>query len=170
MKYILLFLFGTSFLFAASDVNISETDIVQRVINFVIFIAILWYLVADKLKQMFSNRREQIVSRLNQAQDKLESAKKSKKEALKKLEEAKERATQMVALAKKEAYMISQKFDEQFKLDVENMIKSNEILMEFEQKQMERKVVEEVLCELFKTQASSFEVSKYVNILNKKVA
>lgn len=170
MKYILLFLLGTSFLFAASDVNISQTDIVQRVINFVIFIAILWYFVADKLKKMFSNRREQIVNRLNQAQDKLELAKKSKKEALKKLEETKERAAQMIALAKKEAYMISQKFDEQFKLDVENMIKSNEILMEFEQKQMERKVVEEVLCELFKTQASSFEVSKYVNILNKKVA
>lgn len=170
MKYILLFLFGTSFLLAASDVNISQTDIVQRVINFVIFIAILWYFVADKLKKMFSDRREQIITRLNQAQDKLQLAKKSKEEALKKLEEAKERATQMVATAKKEAYMISQKFDDQFKADVENMIKNNEILMEFEQKQMERKVIEEVLSDLFKTPASSFEVSKYVSILNQKVA
>ncbi|PAF53461.1 hypothetical protein BKH42_05925 [Helicobacter sp. 13S00482-2] len=169
IKYILFFLLGGSALFA-TDVNISQTDIVERVINFLIFLAILWYLIADKLKQMFASRRNQIVSRLNQAQDKLKVAKKSKEEALKRLDDAKQRATDMIALAKKEAYMISQKFDEQFKLDIENMIKSNEAIMEFERKQMERKVIREILSDLFNTQASSFDTSKYIDILNKKVA
>ncbi|MDO7252748.1 F0F1 ATP synthase subunit B [Helicobacter cappadocius] len=169
MKYILLFLLGSSMLFAA-DVNISQTDIVERTINFFIFLAILWYFVADKLKYIFTNRREQIVLRLNQTQEKLKIAKKAREEAIKRLDEAKERATDMVALAKKEAYLVSQKLDEQFKLDVENMIKNNEALMEFERKRMEKKVVEEILSRLFQTDASSFDVSKYVNILNKRVA
>ncbi|PAF49902.1 hypothetical protein BKH41_00955 [Helicobacter sp. 12S02232-10] len=169
MKYILFLLFSVSFLFGA-DVNISDTDIVERVINFVIFVAILWYLTADKLRELFANRKEKISKKLDEVQDKLKTAKKAKEQALRRLEEAKEKASDMVITAKKEAYLVMQKIDGQFKIDIENIIKNNDILMDFEQKKMEREVVEEVLSELFKTKIASFETSDYINILNKKVA
>ncbi|WP_180675671.1 F0F1 ATP synthase subunit B [Helicobacter sp. 11S03491-1] len=169
MKYIVLLLFCTSCLFA-QEVNISDTDIVERVINFVIFLAILWYFVADKLKQIFVSRREGIAKKLNEVQDKFKNAKKEKEQALRKLEEAKEKASDMLAIAKKEAYLIAQKIDEQSKSDIEHLIKNNEILMDFEQKKMEKQVVDEILSELFKTKTSSLEISDYIHILNKKVA
>ncbi|PAF44218.1 F0F1 ATP synthase subunit B [Helicobacter sp. 11S02596-1] len=169
MKYILFLLLPASLLFGA-DVNVSDTDIVERVINFVIFVAILWYLVADKLKNVFATRREKISKRLDEVQDKLKTAKKAKEQALRRLEEAKEKASDMVATAKKEAYLVMQKIDEQSKIDIENIMKNNETLMDFEQKKMEREVVEEILLELFKTKIGSFETSDYINILNKKVA
>lgn len=170
MKYIFLFLLSFSILLGADNVNISETDIVQRVINFVIFIAIIWYFVADKLKKMFSDRREGIVKKLQDVQDQLKEAKKSKEQALRKLEESKERALDMIATAKKEAYLITQKIDEQSRIDIEHIIKSNENLMDFEQKKMEKEVIDEILNELFKTEVCTFETADYVNILNKKVA
>ena len=47
MKKLLVVLIGT-FLFASEG---GETDIVARVINFLIFVAILWYLIADKVSK-----------------------------------------------------------------------------------------------------------------------
>ncbi|PAF52734.1 F0F1 ATP synthase subunit B [Helicobacter sp. 13S00477-4] len=168
MKYLFCFLFGASFLFGA-DINLSDTDIVERVINFVIFIAIIWYLLADKLKKLFSDRRESIAKKLDEVQEKLKIANKTKEQALQKLEEAKEKAIDIVAIAKKEAYLIVQKIDEQSKVDIENLIKNNEILMDFEQKKMEKEVIQDILFELF-SQEASFENSDYLNILNKKVS
>ncbi|PAF48588.1 hypothetical protein BKH46_00525 [Helicobacter sp. 12S02634-8] len=153
-----------------SEVDISDTDIVERIVNFVIFIAILWYLAADKLKELFATRRENIAKKLEEVQDKLKTAKKAKEQALRKLEESKSKATDMVATAKKEAYLVMQKIEEQSRVDIENIIKNNEILMDFEQKKMEREVVEEILTELFKTKVGTFETSDYIHILNKKVA
>ena len=39
-----------------------ETDIVERTINFVIYIAILYYLAADKIKAIFVARQESLRS------------------------------------------------------------------------------------------------------------
>lgn len=168
MKYTLLLLFLSGFSFGAGG-NVAETDIVQRIINFVIFIAILWYFVADKLKELFVSRRQTISEKLDVVQDKLRSSKKEKEQVLRRLEEARETAADIVATAKREAYLAIQKIDEQSKMDIEHIIKNNEVLMGIEQKKVEREVADEILLELFKTKTSILETSEYIGILNKRV-
>lgn len=167
MRIILCFFVAFSSLIFASAVDISKTDIVERSINFIIFIAILWYLLAGKLKAFFGARREKIAQRLSEVQEKLKIAKNNKEQALRKLEEAKEQASQILANAKKEAYLIAQKIEEQSSVDIEIMRKNSEILMEFEQRKMEKEVVDEVLQEVFAQ--SKLNTTEYVNILEKKV-
>jgi F-type H+-transporting ATPase subunit b len=50
MKKFLLFLAGV---LAFASEGSGHTDIIPRTINFIIFVAILWYLVGDKVKRFF---------------------------------------------------------------------------------------------------------------------
>lgn len=160
------FLLFSTFLFA-SAVDLSQTDMLERTINFVIFIAILWYFFAAKAKEFFVSRREKIADRLSEVQEKLKIAKNDKEQALRKLEEAREKAAEILEIAKKEAYMVAQKIEEQTSVDIETMRKNTEVLMDFEQRKMEKEVVEEVLQEVFLQ--SELNTTEYINILEKKV-
>lgn len=167
MRYILgLILFSLTFLFA-NAIDFSQTDFIERSINFVIFVIILWLLLAKKAKAFFLARSERISNQLLEVQEKLKIAKNHKEQALRRLEEAKENATEILANAKREAYMIEQKIEEQSRRDIENMIKNTELLMDFEQKRMEKEVVDEVLEEVFSQ--STLNTAEYVNIIEKKV-
>ena len=63
--------------------SIQESDFIQRVINFVIFVAILWYFAAGPIKGLFVNRRNAIMARLQEVQDNLHKAKRDKESAQK---------------------------------------------------------------------------------------
>ncbi len=151
----------------AAAVDISQTDIKWRVINFVIFVAIVWVLVAKHAKAFFAARREKISLQLSEMQERLKEVKIQKEQALRRLEEAKKDALEIIASAKKEAYLLTQKIEEQSRYDIENLIKNTENLMEFEQRRMEKEVISEVLDEVFKkTQLHSAD---YGAIIEKKV-
>ena len=73
----IIFLVLPSFLLAS--VSIEQSDFVERVINFVIFIAILWYFAFDPIKGIFINRKNAIAARLQEAQDNLQKQSKKRK-------------------------------------------------------------------------------------------
>ena len=75
-----------------ASASIEETDFVQRVINFVIFVAILWYFAFDSIKGIFVNRKNAIAARLQEAQNNFHKVKQEKEAAQKRLEESKERS------------------------------------------------------------------------------
>ena len=93
MKKLLLVLVGT-FLFAGGGEG--ETDIVVRVINFSIFVAILWYLMADKVIGFFRERKESIARKFQEVEDRLKKTKEQKEMLKTKLEEAKVKANEIV--------------------------------------------------------------------------
>ena len=66
-----------------------ETDIVQRTVNFIIFAAILWYLLADKIKAFFASRTLGIQAELDKVQDTLKASQDKVADAQKKLVDAK---------------------------------------------------------------------------------
>lgn len=168
-RYVLAFACLGSIAYASS-VDISQTDFSERAINFVIFVAILWYLAADKLKALLKNRQQGIASRFEEVQDKVKAAKKSREQAQKNLEEAQKKAAEIVSTAKKEAVIVAQKYEEQCNADIENMKKSHDALMHFEQRKAQAEVVESVLDEVFGGEAGKIQTEEYVRILNKKVA
>lgn len=73
----------------ASEGAETNYDIVQRTVNFIIFAAILWYLLADKIKAFLANRTLSIQSELDKVQETLKASQDKVADAQKKLEEAK---------------------------------------------------------------------------------
>jgi len=60
-----------------------ETDFLPRLVNFIIFAAILYYFVADLIKNFFTGRSKEISSKLEEVQNRLKATKKKQKRMLK---------------------------------------------------------------------------------------
>ena len=157
-----------SFLLASA--NIEESDFIPRVINFVIFLAILWYFAFESIKGIFTTRKNTIATRLQEVQDNLHKAKQERENAQKRLEESKERAKEIVSSAKQEEYLIRQKYDEQIKRDIEILKHSLEANIEFEHRKAVQQSVENLLNELTKSQNLQLNKEDYVNIITKRIS
>jgi len=108
------------------------TDFVPRLVNFLIFAAIIWYFVAEPVKNFFTGRSAQIASRLEEVQNRLKETKRAKEEAEKEYEAALKTAEEIIESAKKEAQLLAKKLDEQLKAELENLEKLQEEKMEVE--------------------------------------
>ncbi len=64
-----------------------ETDYIPRIFNFTIFVGILYYLLANPIKNFFKGRKEGIANQLKEIEAKLQASKDEKKEAEARVEE-----------------------------------------------------------------------------------
>ncbi len=146
------------------------TDFWPRLVNFAIFAAILWYLIADKIKAFFVGRSEGIAAQLSTIQEKLKASKEEKEQAIKKAEEAKESAVSLVETAKKEAKILSEKIAKDLELEIAALKKAHAERQEAEEKKMAREVVNEVLEEMFQGKGVGLKNEDLLSIIKKKVA
>ena len=146
MKKLLFILIGTS-LFASGA---AETDIVARVINFLIFVAILWYLIADKVIAFFRERKEKIANKFQEVEKKLKKTKEQKELLKAKLEEAKIKANEIVEDSKKEAEVIYNDIIKEAKEEVELYKKHFEEFKEIEIKKAKQEALKEFLEDVLK--------------------
>ncbi len=146
------------------------TDIVPRTVNFLIFAAILYYLIADKIKAFFADRTTGIAKQLTEIQEKLNSVKEEKEQAQKEAEEAKVKAKELVEVAKKEAVMLAEKIESDAKSEIEHLKRALQERMEIEEKKMTKEVVAEVIDEMFAKGKIALSNEEFVNIIKKKVA
>lgn len=167
LKYTFLLLLPTFLLAGGGD---GGTDIVERTINFSIFAAILYYLIADKAKEFFTGRTKDIADRLSSLEAKVQETKDLKDEATAKVETAKKSSKEIIELAHKEVEMQSSKLKESFENDVKYLEKSYEDKKEILQKKMTGEVVSEVIGDLFADGGVTLGEDELVNIINKKVA
>jgi F-type H+-transporting ATPase subunit b len=170
MRVLLLILgvFLTS-LFAneAAHVSIAKTDFIPRVVNFIIFVGILWYLLADKIKVFYSSRSKNIADSFAKVEEKLRESKQEKELLKTKVEEAHKRAEEIIQTAKKEAELIKARIIENAKAEIDIMNKQFEEYKLYEESKMKKEVVAEYLSNLTKDiHLSSEEVA---NIVTKKV-
>ncbi len=167
MKKWLLFMFAVISLNASEAVS-TGTDIVARTINFLIFAGILWYLVGDKVKTFFENRKNEIATKFQEAERILEESKKEKEELEAKVKEAKLKAEEMIETAKKEANLVSEKILNSAKEEINIKRKHFEEYKENEIKKAKRRAVKEFLTSVFEdVHLSSEDAAK---IVLKKVA
>ncbi|WP_120928695.1 F0F1 ATP synthase subunit B [Helicobacter pylori] len=153
----------------ATGLDISQTDIIERSLNFLLFAGILWYFLAKKLHSFLHSKSLEISKRLEEIQAQLKVSKENKKKLLKELEQAKEKAELIISDANKEAYTITQKYELQTKMDVENLIKNSKALMDLEVKKIKRELVESVFKDLRGSKKVSFNVQDCVNILKQRL-
>lgn len=153
---ILCFLFVTLVCAFSSEVSLAHSDFVERSINFLIFVLIFWYFGAGKIKEIFTSRTKSISESFQRVQEEEQKIKREKEKAKFELEEAKQKAQEIIALAKRESYMIAQKFED--RLDRE--IKS--INLAFEQKiaQEEKTMVEEEVYSVLQKFEQHLDVSQ----------
>jgi len=146
MKKTVLFLslFGV---FAFASEAAGHTDIIPRTINFLIFVAILWYLAGNKIVNFFKQRRENIAKKFQEIEEKLKESK-ARKEALKaELENAKVKAREIVENAKKEAELLESKIKAQTEEEIKILQKQFEEFKKYETQKAKKEVVEAFLNE-----------------------
>jgi len=154
----------------ASEMKDGGSDIVQRTVNFILFVGIIWYLIAEPVKNYFASRSQGIANELKKVQEKLDESITLKKEALAKITEAEKFAEELAAKSKKESKVINDEIIAQGELEVETLVKQNLSKREFEERKMVREVVEDIVSETLKQNADSFDREAMANVILKKVA
>ena len=144
-------------------------DIVPRTINFIVFAAILYYFIANPIKNAYKGRIADIAARLDNIEQKLKDSKAKKDDALRRVEEAKANAASLVEIARKEAVLISERIKEETRQEVTNLEKSFQDQKEFEKRRMVKSVVGEILNEIFASDSVKMDQSELINIMLKRV-
>ncbi len=170
MSRILVVMLMISTCALASSGEGSDTDIVQRTVNFIIFAGLIWYLVAEPVKNYFASRSQGIADELQKVQDRLNESIALKKEAIARISEAEKYAEELAIASKKENKLLNDKIMAQCELELETLSKQNVSLMDFEQRKMVRSVVEDVLNEVLGQSSESFDKESMANVILKKVA
>ncbi len=167
-RILVLTLMMSTYALASSGEN--GTDIVQRTVNFLLFAGLVWYLVAEPVKNFFASRSQEISNELKRVQEKLNESVSLKKEALAKITEAEKFAEELVVSSKKENKVLNDKIMAQCEVELDNLFKQNATLKDFEQRRMVRFVVEEILNEVISKSSDSFDKEAMANVILKKVA
>ena len=170
MSRILVLMLSISTLALASDAGQGGTDIVQRTVNFVLFAGLIWYLVAEPVKNFFQARSQSIADELKKVQDKLNESIALKKEAQAKISDAEKFAEELAVSSKKENKVINDNIMMQCEADLETLSKQHTSLTEFEQRRMVRTVVENVLNNVLSESSKDFDKEAMANVILKKVA
>ena len=147
-----------------------ETDFWPRVFNFVIFASLLYYLLANPIKNFFKGRTEGISAQLNEIEMKLQAAKDEKKEAQNRLEESTKRAEEIIADAKAEAVILAEKIAKSNQNDLAILEKQFEEKMALEERKSAREAIDEILSDNITNDDIMLDEAKVVEIISRKVA
>lgn len=167
MRVLLFLLCFSSFVLAAPSGS-GEYDIVPRTVNFIIFVAILFYLLAKPVKSFYLNRIASISSRLEDIQKKVLESKNKRLEAIKSLEDAKKESVSAISLAHKEAENIAKKIKSDAKNDMLILEKAFDEQQAYESRKMQKDVIAKALSEIF--DENSLKQDDIANIILKKVS
>lgn len=147
-----------------------ENDFWQRVVNFTIFASVLYYLIANPIKNFFIGRKEGISAQLQEIEEKLQAAKDAKKDAQTRVEESERKADQIIADAKNEAVILAQKIAELNEEDLLLMAKHLEDRMSQDKRTSAREAIDEILSDNITNDDIMIDASKVIDIISKKVA
>ncbi len=156
-----------SLLASSGDV---ETDILQRTVNFFIFVAILYYLLADKARAFFSGRSASIQGELDKVQQVLKESETKVTDAKTGLEDAKKLASEIVESANADITSIKQTIEDTITQEIAGLSKSLDDKVEVETRKVKKEVVSEILEELLNTDNIALSQEELANIILKKVA
>lgn len=147
-----------------------STDILPRTVNFIIFIAIGYYLLADKIKEYFANRTSSIQSELDKVQQLLKESEVKVKAAEQEIENSKKLALDIIESANADVSSLKTKISEAMKQEIDYLSKSFDDKVEIETKKVKTEVVEDILEELLSSDNISLSDDDLSNIVLKKVS
>ncbi len=167
---VLVLMISTYALASSGAAEHAGTDILQRTVNFAIFTALIWYLIAEPVKNYFVGRSKGIADELKKVQEKLNESILNKKEALAKISEAEKFAEALKVSSKKENKILNDKIMLQCETDLEILSKHQVSLKKFDERKMVRQVVVDVLDKVLSQSSKGFDKESMVSVILKKVA
>jgi len=147
-----------------------ETDILERSVNFFIFVSILYYLLADKLKTLFTDRTNSIRSELDKVQDLLKESEAKVSGAKLEVENAKKIANDLIVAAKNDVASIKNKIEVAVEQEIAFLSKSFDEKTNLELRKVKKEVVESILDQLLSNDNIALSQDEVANIILKKVA
>ncbi|MCF6243978.1 MAG: F0F1 ATP synthase subunit B [Sulfurovum sp.] len=146
------------------------TDFLPRAFNFIIFASLLYYLLANPIKNFFNDRKEGIASQLKEIEEKLQAAKDEKKEAQVRLKDSEQKATQIIDDARKEADLLAKKINDVNANDLKNIEKQLAEKISLAERKSVKDTIDEVLGENITKDDIILDENKVIDIISKKVA
>jgi len=147
-----------------------ESDFVPRLVNFTIFAALLYYLLANPIKDFFKGRTEGISAQLNEIEEKLKAAKNEEEAAKKNLKDSEKKAAEIIVDAKAEAKLLAEKIALSNSQELEILSKQHDEKVALEERKSVREVIDSVLSDNISTDDITLDETKIVEIISKKVA
>lgn len=167
MKF--LFLFLPMLAFAAGAKAEPDYDIVARTINFAIFAGILYYLLANPIKNAYKSRIDGIEKKITQTRNKILAAHQKEQDAKDQVEVMKEKAERFIEAGKIEARHMAMKIENDTQSTIKFMSENYIEQKEFARRDSLKKTVESVLNEAFEDESIKLSGQSLVDIINKKV-
>jgi F-type H+-transporting ATPase subunit b len=146
-----------------------ETDFFPRAFNFIIFASLLYYLLANPVKNFFKDRKEGIASQLREIEDKLQVAKDEKKEAQERLNNSEKKAKEILEDAQKEASLLAEKILDSNANELKNLEKQLEEKTSLEERKSVKEVIDEILGENITKDDITLEENRVIDIISKKI-
>ncbi len=145
-------------------------DFFPRVFNFTIFAGILYYLLANPIKDFFNGRQEGIANQLKEIEAKLQASKEEEKEAQNRVEESKVKAEEIVKSANKEAQLLATKIADNSEVELATLSKLHEEKMSLEERKVAKDAIDEILNENISSDDIHINETKVIELISKKVA
>jgi F-type H+-transporting ATPase subunit b len=152
---------------AVSHATISNSDFIPRIVNFVIFVGILWSLLADKVKNFYTERSEKIAHSFQEVENRLKESKQQKELLKSQVEDSHKKADEIVKTAQKEVELIKKQILDNAKNEIDLLNKQFEEYKIYE----ESRVKEEVVSAYLKTLVKDIHLSseEVANIVTKRI-
>lgn len=167
MKALLLFL--PLLAFGAKD-GAPDYDIVARTFNFVMFVGILYYFIANPIKNAYKGRIEAIEKKMTQSRNKILEAQRKEEEARAKAEKMKVQAAEFIENGKVEAKLLKEKIERDAEATIRILNESFAEQKEFARRDSVRKTVASVLDNAFSDKDIAVSEQALVDIIKKKVS
>ncbi len=165
-KLFYLFLILPVFVFA-SDV---ETDIIPRTVNFLIFVSILYYILADKTKTYFKGRTASIEDKFTQINKQKFLNQKKIADANKELKKAKTLASKIVEEATANQKNIKQTILKATDEKIKQLIKKIDENIYIQTQKLKNQTVSNFIDKIFESKNIKISAKDISNIITKKVA
>ena len=152
------------------DISMSNSDFFYRVLNFSIFAGLIYYLVANPIKDFFKNRSADIANRIKEIDAKLQESKNEAKLAEENLAKSQERAKEIIADAKDESIILTKNIEKKSAEILVALEKQLEDKMIVDKKKMVKATIKKLLEDGINSSDITLDSSKVISLVSKKVA
>jgi len=152
------------------EVSMSNSDFWARVINFSIFIGLLYYLAANPIKAFFKGRQEGISKSFKEIEEKLNASKEAAKVAEENLVASQLKAEELKKESVSEGAILAENIAKKNADMLSALEKQSVEKMEHESKKMAKNTVDTILKDAITNDDIAIDESKVVSLVSKKVA
>jgi F-type H+-transporting ATPase subunit b len=152
------------------EVSMSNSDFWSRVINFSIFVALLYYLAANPIKAFFKGRSEGIANKIKEIEAKLNASKEAVKVAEANLVSSQEKAETIKQDSVSEGAILAENIANKNSDTLTSLEKQSSETMAHESKKMAKDTINSLLQEGISNDDIAVDESKVVSLVSKKVA